>query len=39
MLVDDSILVVENISRHLKEKRDHKKETLLPIILDATGEI
>lgn len=39
MLVDDSILVVENISRHLKEKRDHKRETLLPIILDATGEI
>lgn len=39
MLVDDSILVVENISRHLKEKRDHKIETLLPIILDATWEI
>lgn len=38
MLVDDSIIVVENISRHLKN-RDKNKETLLPLILKATGEI
>lgn len=39
MLVDDSILVVENISRHLREHWDKKVENLLPIILQATGEI
>lgn len=38
MLVDDSIIVVENISRHLKD-RDRKRATLLPLILNATGEI
>lgn len=38
MLVDDSIIVVENISRHIKQW-DKKTNSLLPIILKATGEI
>lgn len=38
MLVDDSIVVVENIHRHLEE-RVHTGETKLQAILNATGEV
>ena len=38
MLVDDSIIVVENITRHMN-MRDPKKETVLDTILKAVDEI
>ncbi len=38
MLVDDSIIVVENITRHMN-MRDKQKETILDTILKAVDEI
>lgn len=38
MLVDDSIIVVENISRHLSERKNNQK-SIIESILDATWEI